>query len=150
MILKQFIDKNERYNKTLVCKDKVKLVLKCNGREFYKILIDIKDTSKLENKQTRCDYVVTTTDLKDIIIYTELKGEDLKTAYEQILAIYELLDEDFEKRYIAIAHTGNPQASTIKQKYEKKLNKINFELPTLTSSEIITLKYNPNTKTISK
>ncbi|MCR8685970.1 hypothetical protein A7X81_03700 [Campylobacter ornithocola] len=146
----KFINKDECYNNTLVCEDSVKLILECNGRDFYKILIDTKDINKLENKQSRCDYLVATTDLKDIIIYTELKGGDLKTAYEQILAIYELLNEDFEKRYIAIVHTGNPKASTIKQKYEKKLKKSNFELPPLTSSKIITLKYNPNTKTISK
>lgn len=48
MILEQFIDENKRYNKILVCENKVKLTLGCNGREFYKILIDTKDTSKLK------------------------------------------------------------------------------------------------------
>ncbi|EAJ6128462.1 hypothetical protein APK68_06790 [Campylobacter jejuni] len=150
-MINNFIEPNQQvYNKKLTCKDKVKLIFECNGRDFYKILIDTKDINKLENKQSRCDYVVTTTDLKDIIIYTELKGGDLKTAYEQILAIYELLNEDFEKRYIAISHTGNPQASTIAQNYGKKLKDRKFKLPPLTSSKILSLEYDPNTQTINK
>lgn len=150
-MINNFIELNQQvYNKKLTCKDKVKLALECNGRDFYKILIDTKDINKLENKQSRCDYVVTTTDLKDIIIYTELKGGDLKTAYEQILAICELLNEDFEKRYIAIVHTGSPRANTIEQNYKTKLQNKKFKLPPLTSSKILTLKYNPDTQTISK
>ncbi|EDP5497160.1 TPA: hypothetical protein R1673_001820 [Campylobacter jejuni] len=149
MKLKQFIDENECYNKTLVCKDSVKLILECNGRKFYKILIDTKDINKLENKQSRCDYVVTTTDLKDIIIYTELKGGDLEKAFEQISNTHSVLHENFNKRYIAIAYTGTPEASSILQRNTILFNKKNFQ-PPFTSTGVLTLKYNPNTQKISK
>ncbi|MBF7044718.1 hypothetical protein [Campylobacter volucris] len=150
MILEQFIDKNECYDKTLVCEDKVKLTLKCNKREFYKVLIDTKDTSKLKNEITRCDYVIATTDLKDIIIYVELKGEDLQKAFDQISNTHNFLNEKFGKRYIAITYTGTPKASSILQHNTILFKKKNFQLPFFTSTGALTLKYDSETQEISK
>lgn len=150
-MINRFIEPNQQeYDKILTCEQNVKLELRCNGEKFYKILIDTKDTNKIENKVTRCDYVATTTDLKKIIIYIELKGGDIKKAIEQILTTYDFLNEKFEKRYAAIVYTGNPQANTIMQNNTSRFKKKNFKFPLLTSSNTLRLKYNPNTKTISK
>ncbi|MCV3375024.1 hypothetical protein [Campylobacter sp. IFREMER_LSEM_CL2151] len=148
--MEQFIDKNECYDKTLVCEDKVKLTLKCNGREFYKILIDTKDTSKLKNEITRCDYVIATTNLEGIIIYVELKGGDLQKAFNQISNIHNFLNEKFSKRYIAIAYTGTPEASSILQRNAISFKKKNFQLPFFTSTKALTLKYDLETQEISR
>ncbi|EAJ0341128.1 hypothetical protein OJO94_02690 [Campylobacter lari] len=149
MILEQFIDENERCNKILVCENKVKLTLGCNGREFYKILIDTKDTSKLKNEITRCDYVIATTNLKDIIIYVELKGGDLQKAFDQISNTHNFLNEEFSKRYIAIAYTGTPKASSILQRNTILFKKRSFQRP-FTSTKALTLKYDSETQEISK
>lgn len=150
-MINRFIEPNQQeHDRILKCKQNVELELHCNGEKFYKILIDTKDTNKIENKVTRCDYVATTTDLKKIIIYIELKGGDIKKAIEQILTTHDLLNEKFEKRYAAIVYTGNPQANTIMQNNTSRFKKKNFKFPLLTSSNTLRLKYNPNTKTISK
>ncbi|MBF7042257.1 hypothetical protein IY971_02350 [Campylobacter volucris] len=149
MILERFIDENERYNKILVCENKVKLTLGCNGREFYKVLIDTKDTSKLKNEITRCDYVIATTDSEDIIIYVELKGEDLQKAFNQISNTHNFLNEKFGKRYIAIAYTGTPHASSILQRNTILFKKKNFQ-PPFTSTGALTLKYDPKAQEISR
>lgn len=149
MILEQFIDENKRYNKILVCENKVKLTLGCNGREFYKILIDTKDTSKLKNEIARCDYVIATTDLEGIIIYVELKGGDLQKAFDQILNTHNFLNEKFSKRYIAIAYTGTPEASSILQRNTIRFKKRSFQRP-FTSTKALMLKYDLETQEISK
>ncbi|EAH7777643.1 hypothetical protein D0W43_07300 [Campylobacter coli] len=150
-MIDKFIESNQQeYDKILTCEQNVKLELRCNGEKFYKILIDTKDTNKIENKATRCDYLATTTDLKKIIIYIELKGEDIKQAIEQILTTRDFLNEKFEKRYAAITHTGNPEVKTILQKNISRFRKKNFKLPLFTSSGALRLKYDPNTQTISK
>ncbi|EOJ1830541.1 hypothetical protein ACNF5Y_01570 [Campylobacter coli] len=151
MMINRFIEPNQQeHDRILKCEQNVELELHCNGEKFYKILIDTKDTNKIENKVTRCDYVATTTDLKKIIIYIELKGGDIKKAIEQILTTHDFLNEKFEKRYAAIVYTGNPQANTIMQNNMSRFKKKNFKFPLLTSSSTLRLKYNPNTKTISK
>ncbi|TKX28244.1 hypothetical protein [Campylobacter estrildidarum] len=148
-MINKFIELNQQeYDKILTCEKNVKLELHCNGEKFYKILIDT--NNKIENKVTRCDYLATTTDLKKIIIYIELKGENIQRAIEQILTTCDFLNEKFEKRYAAIPHTGNPEAKTILQNNISRFQKKNFKLPLLTSSNTLKLKYNPNTKTISK
>ncbi len=151
-MIENFIELDqEKYNKILVVREqRSKLTLHCNGMEFYKILIDNKNSNKIDNKNKKCDYVIATAELKKIIIYTELKGGDLKTAFEQILATHNFLNEKFEKRYTAIAFTGNPQAKSILQHYELKFKKMKFEIPFFVSSGAITLKYILDTQKIDK
>lgn len=152
-MIKKFIDeKTQCSSKILVCKElknkEAKLTFYCNKEKFYKILIDTKNTKKIANKITRCDYVIATTDLKEIIIYIELKGGDLKKAIKQILATHTLLNDNFKKRYSAISYTGNPQAKTIIQNSTKQFKDKKIQLP-FTSSGAIKLKYNSDTQIIS-
>ncbi len=65
-MIENFIELDqEKYNKILVvCEQRSKLTLHCNGMEFYKILIDNKNSNKIDNKNKKCDYVIATAELK--------------------------------------------------------------------------------------
>ena len=131
----------------LVCKENGKIFrLYTEGITFSKINLD----NGQDNKCKKCDYLIIK-ETQDIQIFIELKGKDIKKAYEQILASYdnkESIKNSQVKYYAAIVSQRIPQQDTAIQNLHKKAKKI-FVKIFIKNKEIQT-QYNLHDNSIEK
>ncbi|WP_302368603.1 hypothetical protein [Brachyspira aalborgi] len=142
----------EIYSKKLVCGEKkngVKFILYANGFEFYKIKID----GDVEKNTTtkKCDFLVIKKDTENIEIFIELKGSDIKKAYEQIITSYKKYSDKSKnpKLYAAIVSSKCPSRDTSIQNKQKELAKI-FKSFLFVKNNDLEVKYNFENNTIEK
>jgi hypothetical protein len=100
---------------------KSKLTLK-NKDEVESVKITVDGGEIKGNKTKKCDFLHLA---KDIEMYIELKGEDIKKAIEQIERTINLLSNDKRKqsKRSYIICTRSPLASTEIQNYQRKFKK---------------------------
>lgn len=142
----------EIYSKKLVCeenKNGVKFILYANGFEFYKIKID-GDVEK-NTATKKCDFLVIKKDKEDIEIFIELKGSDIKKAYEQIITSYKKYSDNNKnpKLYAAIVVSKYPSRDTSIQNKQKELAKIFKSFPFVKNNNL-EVKYNSEDNIIEK
>ena len=134
---------------------KSNLIFDCNNEAFLELHVDSEDFTACYQCYSgkKCDYAVVS-EKKDegcnIILYVELKGSDIKTAYEQIFHINRLFGGFRNKTYGAIVGTGNPKASTIKQQQGLKAKKEGFSCIFTSGQEKLTLRYDNQNNAIVK
>lgn len=151
MDINNLIDQNtERNSNTISVEEhKKKVLFHCAGREFYKIKIDCDKFNRLFNiSQIRCDFALKNTTQNNIALLIELKGSDIKKAYEQLIQTKNLLFNQYNNIYCAIVYNNIP-AQTDQQIYFKKAKNEGF-LKVFYHKKILKLSYIKNKQIIEK
>lgn len=137
----EFIQHSEISNDKIICKEKGRTFhLHTGNASFAKVKIDggvvTKNTSEL-----RCDYLIIKQKIEDIEIFVELKGNDIKYAYKQIIASYNNYASKSEniKHYAVIVASYIPKTPTTLQKIKSEFKKKQIE--SLVISGILKVKY---------
>lgn len=110
----------------LVCEENhQELRLETKRASFWKIKID-GGVRKEGSSNKKCDFLIIEEEKEKIWIYVELKGEDLKKAYKQILDTFKLYEEKDKINYAAVVSSSSlkiPQEDTKNQNKENKSRK---------------------------
>ena len=131
-------------NKIISCKENNKtLNFDCSKTYFYKIHLDCSEHRHLLKDNQRCDYAILSEN-KDIVILIELKGNDIKKAYNQIFEIKKNFCQNIQQIYGAIVCNKVPSAGTDKQNLPRLWKKI-AKTDLFIKEKQLQLKYN-NTK----
>ena len=112
----------EACSKEIVCEENHrKFILYANGFGFYKIKID--GDVEINTKNKKCDFLVIKQEKEDIEIFIELKGSDIKKAYEQIITSYKKYSDKSKqpKLYAAIVASKYPSKDSSIQSKQKNL-----------------------------
>ncbi len=128
----------------IVCKESKKsknpskVVLKVSEAEFYQVKFDEQCG---QEHGLRCDFVVYLGD-KSVVLFVEIKGNDIVHAYEQIKNSRKLLTESFSnsKQHCAIVYCGTPKNSVSFSDLKIEAKKDKFK-ELFIKSNLISLKY---------
>ena len=137
-------------SKKIVCEENHrKFTFHTNNFEFYKIKIDGNIERNTKNK--RCDFLVIKKDTEDIEIFIELKGSDIKKAYEQIITSYKKYSDKSKnpKLYAAIVTSKYPSKDTSIQNKQNELAQI-FKSSPFIKNNHLKVKYNFKDNAIEK
>ncbi|KLO24977.1 hypothetical protein X274_00175 [Marinitoga sp. 1155] len=112
---------NRTSNKKIKIKENQKKLIINNEeqKEIYIIHVDSKN-SPIEGK--KCDYLFFSIN-EDPYFYLELKGKDIKTAFEQIINTKKYFNTEKEKNVGIIITSNRPKFSTKIQKLQNKSKK---------------------------
>ena len=154
----RFLATATRNCKTISLKDKgskSNLIFDCNNEAFLELHVDSEDFTACYQCYSgkKCDYAIASEKHDagcSIILYVELKGGDMKTAYEQIFQINRLFSSVRNKTYGVIVGTGNPKASTIKQQQGLRAKKEGFSFIFTSGQKKLALYYDNQNNTIVK
>lgn len=136
--------KKYKCNQKLICEEKKKtLYLQTSSEQFTRIKVDsgiINDSSI-----KKCDFIIVTTNKDKIIMYVELKGRDIKMAYEQIISTYNYIKKQhnkmrYQNSYAIIIHSSSPKTLTKQQNIDNKLRNLGLRL--IKGNSPLELKYN--------
>lgn len=154
----RFLATATRNCKTISLKDKgskSNLIFDCKNEAFLELHVDSEDFTACYQCYSgkKCDYAVVSEkhDAEcSIILYVELKGSDIKTAYEQIFQTNRLFGSVKNKIYGAIVGTGNPKASTIKQQQGLRAKQEGFSFIFTSGQKKLALRYDNQNNAIVK
>lgn len=95
------------------------LKLYCENKSFYKIELDnYAGGPLLEHNEVRCDYILYNKD-KNLALFVELKGGDIKKAFKQIIDTNKKFGEQVRKKYVAIVYKSSlPKAKASIQNFK--------------------------------
>jgi len=112
--------------------------LHAESGKFYEIKFDEACSEKYGE---RCDFVLFLDD-KSVVLFVELKGNDLKKAFSQILHSLVLLKESFERsnKYAAIVYSGTPKVKMKTQDMKEEAWQ-KHKVMLFVGSQKLTLKY---------
>ena len=118
-----------------ICNDKI-IVLKdiesCSIRfnnakqlNFYKVIVDgglIRDSGG--NNTKKCDYIIYTADNDELVIYVELKGNNINLAVDQLESTIRITKDKFQsyltkKAYISSRSSPKTQFQKRQRKFQK-------------------------------
>lgn len=141
----EFREHCECYKKDqiLTCEENHReLRLKTKRASFWKIKID-GGVRKEGSSNKKCDFLIMEEKKEKIWIYVELKGEDLKKAYKQILDTFNLYKEEDKINYAAVVPSRVPRIpkeQTIIQEIETKFRKQGFK-KSFIKEKVLELEY---------
>jgi len=125
----------ERRDPLIVLKEnKSKIILFNPDKKLYhEVKVDGELYSVTETQERRCDYLELGKETQDAF-YIELKGIDVVSAYEQLLATLQNVQVESVSRKVAIAVTPHiPKANVRFQKMQKLCQKHGAELRVVNS-----------------
>jgi|GEM_PF-1856969 hypothetical protein len=157
-MIDSFLATATRNCKIISLKDKgskSNLIFDCNNEAFLELHVDSEGFTACYQCYSgkKCDYAIASEKHDagcSIILYVELKGGDIKTAYEQIFQINRLFSSVRNKTYGVIVGTGNPKASTIKQQQGLRAKKEGFSFIFTSGQKKLALRYDNQNNTIVK
>jgi hypothetical protein len=102
-----------------------------NKRDVYRVKVD----GCLITEGRKCDYLFEVDNPISMVFYVELKGDDVKHAYEQIIATIEFCENKHRTtiRKCHIVHSSSPKISPTAQVLKKRL-KDKYDIISLTHS----------------
>lgn len=125
----------ERRDTLMVLKEKKSKItlLNPNRKLYHEVKVDGDLYAITDTTERRCDYLELGKETADAF-YIELKGVDVSSAYEQLVATVRQVDVGLVSKKIAIAVTPHiPKANVKFQKYVKICSKQNVELKVVNS-----------------
>ncbi|CUU74267.1 hypothetical protein [Campylobacter hyointestinalis] len=139
----------KKTNKIISCKENsVSISFNCDNCQFMLIHYDNSKNTIISDKDKKCDYIITIKDNNKIALYIELKGNDLKQAFEQIKSTKEKVGNMISSNYGALVYKSIPKNKTNIQNIKLQAKKI-FEECFIEHTQI-SLKYNSIENIISK
>lgn len=92
-----------------------------NEKYIYQVKVD---GCLIPKEAVKCDYLFEINNPISAVLYIELKGNDVKHAYEQLIATVEFCKNAHQtlKRQCHIVHSSSPKMSSTAQVLKKKLN----------------------------
>lgn len=125
----------ERRDPLIVLKEKHSKITLLNPDKklYHEVKVDGDLYSVTETQERKCDYMELGKETLDAF-YIELKGIDIESAYEQLLATFQNVKVENVNRKMAIAVTPHiPKASIKFQKMQKPCQKKGAELRVVNS-----------------
>ncbi len=89
-------------------------------KDIYQVKVD---GCLIPKQALKCDYLFEINNPISAVLYIELKGNDIKHAYEQLIATVEFCKTSHQtvKRECHIVHSSSPKISSTAQVLKKKL-----------------------------
>ena len=125
----------ERRDPLIVLKEKKSKITLLNPDKklYHEVKVDGELYSAIETQERRCDYLELGKETQDAF-YIELKGIDVVSAYEQLLATLQSVKVENVNKKVAIAVTPHiPKANVRFQKMQKLCQKHGAELRVVNS-----------------
>lgn len=150
-MIEEFREYSETPKTQVSCKEQGKEFLLISTQDlFYKVKVD----GGLDNSQeSKCDYLIIKASDDSIWLYVELKGKDIKKAFEQIEAThnkYKDIINQTRKFYGAIVASRVAPKTTTKQQILISKMKNKYKMECLVCSQKLKLRYNQNSNSIVK